>query len=332
MAPPPKRALLSVSNKQDIKIIARGLVELGYEIISTSGTARLLNEHGIPVTDVSSVTGYPELMNGLVKTLHPIIHAGILANNDIEVVVVNLYPAETAMDIGGHAMLRAAVKNRSHVLTLVDPDDYNEALFNLADFTGLDETFMSDMAVKALQHTMKHDASILEMISSPTSLRYGENPHQTASINHVFQTSHGKSLSYCNYLDVDAALTCVAQFSAPTVAVVKHCSPCGLASGVTLRTAMLGALLGDPLSSFGSVVACNVPLTKKATEELVNSSKFIEVVVAPEIRQDVREILTTRPHWKKNVRLIESPPPSQWSTTTTRSTGKKKFQGVFFEF
>jgi len=346
------RALFSVSDKTGLVDLARGLAELGWDLVSTGGTSRALREAGLAVSDVSDITGFPEMMDGRVKTLHPAVHGGLLARRDIpehmtalaehniapiDLVVVNLYPfretvarknvtAEDAIekiDIGGPSMLRSAAKNFESVWVLVDPADYPRVLASL--HAGDDDTDLRRLlAGKVFAHTAAYDAAIAAWFATQRedkfpqtivvsferaqSLRYGENPGQAAA----FYTERpgfglagltqrgGKELSFNNLLDLEGALLAVDPFSDQIAcAIVKHTTPCGLATGPTAVDAYKKALACDPVSAFGSVIAFTVPVDE-ATADIV-SSLFVECIVAPQFSDRAVEILGR----KKNLRVLE---------------------------
>ncbi len=354
-----RRALLSVSDKSGIVEFARALQQRDFELLSTGGTARVLREAGLPVTGVADVTSHPEMMEGRVKTLHPAIHAGLLARRDraddmdaleeqgyepIDLVAVNLYPfretvarggvpvgeAMEKVDIGGPTMIRAAAKNHRDVWVAVDPDDYSEilAILDAGDDGAEGESALRRrLAAKVFRHISDYDAAVatyLEAgeveaapfhVSAPAvqTLRYGENPDQTASFHRLgpvpvgvaaLEKLHGKDLSYNNILDLDGALLSLAPFAfspRPAVAIIKHTTPCGLAVGDDLAQAYARALATDPVSSFGSVIAMNRPVDEATAQSL--SKLFVECLVAPGYDDDALEILTR----KKNVRILVAP-------------------------
>lgn len=353
--PTTRRAILSVSDKSGIVDFARGLVERGFELYSTGGTKTALSDSGVPVRSVSELTGFPEILGGRVKTLHPAIHAGILARRadadhqaelakqqigPIDLVVNNLYPfantitqsglsleaALEEIDIGGVTLLRAAAKNFKDVLVVVDPQDYEAVLKALDNPVTTPADFRHKLAAKAFQHTASYDTVIAGYLRGPADhfpphltlnltkvqdLRYGENPHQIAAFyewkalpdQHFSNLTtarqlQGKELSYNNILDADAALTIVRDFSAPTVAIIKHMNPCGLASHSVLTTAYERALAGDPLSAYGGIVAVNQTVDSDLAQELVGN--FYEVVIAPDFTPSALEMLKR----KKSLRLL----------------------------
>lgn len=345
-----KRALISVSNKENIEAFAKGLVEQDYEIISTGGTLRTLHQAGIEATAVEEITGFPEILDGRVKTLHPLIHAGLLAKRDnadhqnqleelairpIDLVAVNLYPFKQTLervgvteaeiieniDIGGPSMLRAAAKNMANVAVVVDPNDYEDVLQAIKT-NALDETKRKQLAAKVFRYTANYDAMIADYFTNEPcpdvltktyekvqSLRYGENPHQTAAFyKDVHQTAgtlagakqlHGKELSYNNIQDANAALEIIADYDEPAAVAVKHMNPCGIGIGETIETAFAKAYDADPVSIFGGIVVCNRAIDAKVAEPL--SKIFLEIVIAPGFSEDALEMLTR----KKNIRLLE---------------------------
>ncbi|MCZ6709256.1 MAG: bifunctional phosphoribosylaminoimidazolecarboxamide formyltransferase/IMP cyclohydrolase [Gammaproteobacteria bacterium] len=346
------RALLSVSDKTGIVELAGGLADLGVQLLSTGGTYRAIADAGVAVTEVSAHTGFPEIMDGRVKTLHPKIHGGILARRDldqavmkdngidaIDLVVVNLYPFESTIaredcteelaveniDIGGPAMLRSAAKNHNDVLVVVDPADYGELLETLAGERVSDLALRRRLAVKAFRHTARYDALIAGYLGAdepfPASLtisfekietmRYGENPHQAAAFYRDSRTRpgtvanltqlQGKSLSYNNVSDTDAALQCVKVFNQPACVIVKHSNPCGVAEDDTIQAAYERAFATDPTSAFGSIVAFNRTLDETTLGGILER-QFVEVVVAPEITDAAINVAKQ----KKNVRLLRA--------------------------
>jgi phosphoribosylaminoimidazolecarboxamide formyltransferase/IMP cyclohydrolase len=327
-------ALLSVWDKRGLVEFASKLDKRGWELIASGGTARSLTEAGLPVTPVSRYTGEAEMFDGRVKTLHPAIHAGLLARNTpedqaalksrgwalIDMVVVNLYPFKVTtarpdvdeesaiemIDIGGVALLRAGAKNYTRVTVICDPEDYPRAL-NPDDPTG----FRLQMARKAFGHTADYDAAVqsyfhqllgepapLRLSAYPTiPLRYGENPHQEAVFYSLSpaggplggQQIQGKPLSYNNLLDMDAAWRAVQTFDQPAVVVVKHLSPCGIATAPTIAGAISPARESDPVSAFGSVIAANREIDDTFVHAL--EDLFIEGLIAPGFNSQARELL-----------------------------------------
>jgi phosphoribosylaminoimidazolecarboxamide formyltransferase/IMP cyclohydrolase len=360
---PVRRALLSVSDKTNLADFARALVrEFKIELISTGGTAKFLRDQGLPVTDVSQVTGFPEIMDGRVKTLHPKIHGGLLALRDnpahlaamrehaiqpIDLVCINLYPFEQTIatpgvsfdqaieniDIGGPSMVRSAAKNHRFVLVVTDPGRYDKVLGDLRKHNGAScAQHRLKQAQRAFAHTAAYDAKIAQYLSQQTEgeglpkelhlnlnkqqdLRYGENPHQKAalyvgskpaeaSVAYAKQL-HGKELSYINLLDADAALAAVKELQTPAACIVKHATPCGYATANDLPTAFRKAYEGDPLASFGGIVALNKTIDLPTAQAITGIDKLLEVIVAPSYAPDALELLRSR--WK-NVRLLEVGP------------------------
>jgi phosphoribosylaminoimidazolecarboxamide formyltransferase/IMP cyclohydrolase len=335
--------------------LAYGLHDLGWQLVASGGTAAALRKADLPVADVAQVTGSPEALGGRVKTLHPAIHAGILARdidsdrldlatNDWEMfdlVVVNLYPFQETIakpgvslddaveniDIGGVALIRAAAKNFARVAVLCDPGDYDRVLEQLHTGSTSPE-LRRELAVKAFQHTSDYDTAIhayllgaappqggpgpLELTLYPVqSLRYGENPHQS-SVLYTYRPDNGplggtllqgKELSYNNLLDLNAAWMAAHSYDSPAVAIVKHLSPCGIATAATVTEAFHAALASDPISAFGGVIATNVPFDGEAAAAL--GDLFVECIAAPEFDAAARETLAKR----KNCRLLEIPNP-----------------------
>lgn len=331
------KALLSVSNKTGIEKFAEGLIEQGYELYSTGGTFKALQEADIAVNQVSDLTDFNEIMDGRVKTLHPAVHGGILADRDneahmkdlhdnnietIDLVAVNLYPfketvrkadvtesdAVENIDIGGPTMLRAAAKNYKHVTTVVDPFDYDEVLERLKE-NALDEDFRKQLMIKVFRHTNDYDQAIVNFFAqSEKSLRYGENPHQSAKYvktsddkNTILNADvlHGKALSYNNLRDADSAFQLAKKFDLPAAVAVKHMNPCGVGTGDTLSDAFQNAFDADNQSIFGGIVALNKTVDAATAEKL--SKVFLEVIIAPHFSEEALNILTV----KKNIRLLQ---------------------------
>lgn len=346
-----KRALISVSDKTNLVELGEFLITHGVEIISTGGSAKTLRDAGVTVTDVSDVTGFPEIMHGRVKTLHPKIHGGILARRDdkthlaamqehditgIDLVVLNLYPFEKTIasnagekdcveniDIGGPAMLRAAAKNFDFVTVITDPSDYPalkaELMVNKGSIS-LDTRKI--FAAKAFGRTAQYDAMIAQWMTTQKEtfphrwnvggackqiLRYGENPHQKAAL---YVTGNprpgvanatqlqGKELSYNNINDTNAAFELVAEFDEPTVAIIKHANPCGVASAENIAIAYERALSCDSTSAFGGIIATNREIDAAAAQKMIEI--FTEVIIAPAIASDAQEIFAS----KKNLRVL----------------------------
>ena len=348
------RALISVSDKTGLIEFARALAKQGVDIISTGGTAMTLRAAGVAVRDVSEVTGFPEMMDGRVKTLHPMVHGGLLALRDddehlvamaahgiepIDLLVVNLYPFEATVakgadydtcieniDIGGPAMIRAAAKNHRFVNVVTDPQDYAALLDEMNAHDGATRlAFRQGLAQVAYARTAAYDAAVSSWMAGAIgvaeprrrafagtlaqSLRYGENPHQTAA----FYTDgsnrpgvatarqwQGKELSYNNINDTDAAFELVAEFGgdAPACAIIKHANPCGVATGASLADAYARAFDCDRTSAFGGIIAVNQPLDGPTAEKI--SEIFTEVVIAPGADDAARAVFAG----KKNLRLL----------------------------
>ena len=345
------RALLSVSDKTGLAEFAQGLSELGWEILSTGGTAKLLQEQGIAVTPVEHVTGFPEILSGRVKTLHPKIFGGLLAVrkdqthqqqlieqaiDTIDLVAVNFYPFIEAakkpnlndaelieeIDIGGPSLVRAAAKNFSDVIVLVDPNDYAPTLEHLKTQKTVDVETRRKLALKAFEKVAELDIAIHQTLArrfnlepehlftahrKVQTLRYGENPHQKAwlyvnaferGLSSCVKVLWGKELSYNNWLDVDAALGLLAELKSPAAVIVKHNNPCGVARGKTLQEAYERALAGDPISAFGGIVALNETVDEKLAERL--NEIFLEIIIVPSFTPVAQEILQK----KKDRRLL----------------------------
>jgi phosphoribosylaminoimidazolecarboxamide formyltransferase/IMP cyclohydrolase len=341
------RALISVSDKGGIAPFARRLSEMGIEIVSTGGTAALLRKESIPHLEIEKFTGFPEILSGRVKTLHPKVHGGLLFLRDspdhqhqvvenqiepIDLIVVNLYPFESSIarpdvtteaaieqiDIGGPSMLRSAAKNYRFVTVVTDPSDYAKVLEELEQHGG--ETTLAlreQFAIKAFLTTARYDQAIANFFRREQSgsgsftlslplemrLRYGENPHQSASLyghfQDYYQKLHGKELSYNNILDIDAAAGLIREFSEPTIAILKHTNPCGVGSDPDLREAWIKAFATDKQAPFGGIIICNRPLTESLARAI--SEIFSEVIIAPEFEPEARALLQK----KKNLRLMK---------------------------
>ncbi len=349
------RALLSVSDKTGLLDFAKELTGYGIELVSTGGTAKALKDAGLPVIDVAELTGFPEMMDGRVKTLHPKVHGGLLAiraNKEhaasmqehhikpIDLLVVNLYPFEATVakgagyddcveniDIGGPAMIRAAAKNHHDVAVVVEPTDYAKVLAELAGHAGMMSLELrKKLAAKAYARTAAYDAAISNWFAETLnddapdyrafggeliqSLRYGENPHQSAAFYRSpgkrfgvasARQLQGKELSYNNINDTDAAYECIAEFDSKRTAacvIVKHANPCGVAEGDSLVDAYVKALACDATSAFGGIVALNGTLDAEAAKAITEI--FTEVIIAPDATEDAIAIVAA----KKNLRLL----------------------------
>jgi phosphoribosylaminoimidazolecarboxamide formyltransferase/IMP cyclohydrolase len=347
---PIRRALISVSDKSGLVEFARALTAHGTEILSTGGSAKALRDAGIPATEVSDHTGFPEILDGRVKTLVPQIHGGILGRRDvpahlaqmeahdivpIDLVAVNLYPFEATVaagaafadcveniDIGGPALIRAAAKNHDFVTVLTAPEHYGMVLAELAAHGGTSLTTRRALAAAAYSRTASYDSAIATWFAGQNgvdfpenytiagalkqTLRYGENPHQSAAfyttgMRHGVATARqiqGKELSYNNFNDTDAAFECVAEFAEPTIVIVKHANPCGVASAKTVTAAWDAALACDPVSAFGGIVALNRALDEETAAKI--ATIFTEVIIAPAATEGAKAVLAA----KKNLRLL----------------------------
>ena len=351
---PIKRALISVSDKTGRIEAAKTLAEMGVELVSTGGTRAAIADAGLAVKDISELTGFPEMMDGRVKTLHPIVHGGLLSVRDapehakamaehgiggIDLVYVNLYPFEATVakggdfetcveniDIGGPAMIRSAAKNHGYVCVCTELADVQEVLDALKADGTTDLALRKRLAARAYARTAAYDAAISTWFAKSLgdeaprrrafagalvqTMRYGENPHQSASFYReenprigvaTARQLQGKALSYNNIADTDAAIELVAEFdpkAGAAVAIIKHANPCGVALGGDLKTAYERALQCDPVSAFGGIVAVNQRLTADAAREMIKI--FTEVVVAPEADEEAIALFAK----KKDLRLL----------------------------
>jgi phosphoribosylaminoimidazolecarboxamide formyltransferase / IMP cyclohydrolase len=374
-----RRALISVSDKTCLTGLARDLSARGVEILSTGGSATALRDAGLPVRDVADYTGFPEMMGGRLKTLHPKIHGGLLAIRGdeghetsmteygieaIDLVIVNLYPFEETVaqdkpfdvcveniDVGGPTMVRAACKNYAHVVTVTDPRQYPALLTELSDNDGATtEALRKSFAAAAFSRLAAYDAAVASRFAAELgedfperalfpatlkqTLRYGENPHQSAAFYGVPAGAagvrpgvatavqvQGKELSYNNISDTDAAFELVSEFpieNGPVCAIIKHANPCGVAAGVSPQDAYLRALSCDPTSAFGGIVALNTTIDKHIAVEITQI--FTEVVIAPDASAEALEVLAT----KKNIRVLltgRMPDPSETGMTFKSVSG-----------
>jgi len=359
------RALISVYDKTGLTELAQGLHEAGVKIVSTGSTAATIAALGIPVTEVKDVTGFPESLDGRVKTLHPKIHGGLLADvrkpehvaqladlgiEAFELVIVNLYPfAQTVasgasieecieqIDIGGPAMVRASAKNHANVAVVVDPLSYETVLAAVRK-DGFTKPQRVALATLAFQHVAQYDVAVSSWLASvvlPDSdpsqvgfpawfggvweraqtLRYGENPHQDAALyvakfgeSGIAQAEqlHGKEMSYNNFVDADAAYRAAYDQKAPTVAIIKHANPCGIASDKDIAQAYRKAHATDPVSAFGGVIASNQKVTKEMA--IAVSEVFTEVIVAPDFDSDALVVLCE----KANIRVLKAAAPNEY--------------------
>ena len=348
-------ALLSVYDKTGLVEFAEQLQKLGWSLLASGGTARVIQEAGLLVEEISDYTGSPEILSGRVKTLHPVIHGGILARDVpddhldletihaslIDLVVVNLYPflktisqpdvklaeAIEMIDIGGVALIRAAAKNHERVTVVTDPQDYVLIIRELQQQGVCSLDTRKAMAVKAFTNTARYDTSIADYLNNKlqtktdlqipaflsvfpsSSLRYGENPHQKARQFHFNKGEkplgadvlQGKELSYNNLLDLDAAWRAVVSFNDNTAVIVKHLSPCGIASAPQQPFAFQQALACDPISAFGGILALNRECEAATIEAL--GQHFLECIIAPGYAQEALALLQK----KKNLRVLQMP-------------------------
>lgn len=360
-SPPIRRALISVSDKLGLVDFAAGLRAKGVEIYSTGGTRAHLQKSGIEVLDIAEYTGFPELMGGRLKTLHPKIFGGILGRREIpedlasmadhgilpfDLVVVNLYPFQETVarpgvtreeaieqiDIGGPSLIRAAAKNHAHVTVATRPEQYSAILEEVETHGSTSVGLRRRLAAECFVATAAYDSAIADFFSADagqglfpqetnlhlihkSSLRYGENPHQRASLYRLSHSSsanlltarqlHGKELSYNNYLDLDSALSIARSFVRPAAVIIKHNNPCGAAWAHKLSFACRKAFAGDPVSAFGGVIGFNTTVDVDTAEILCEPGLFVEAIIAPDYETSALEMLTTRPKWRDNVRLMQ---------------------------
>ena len=348
-----KTALISVSDKSGLDKVVQSLIKHNIKIVSTGGTAKSIADMGVDVTDVSSLTNFPEMMDGRVKTLHPNVHGGLLSKRDdkkhvqsqkehdiedIDLIIVNLYPFEEAVksggneevcieniDIGGPAMLRSAAKNHQFVTVVTDTNDYDELINEINKNNGATTLKLrKKLAAKTFSSTAYYDSLISNWFYRNTAepikkfstsaelsstLRYGENPHQSASLyKSSMQQSgiphakllQGKELSYNNINDADAALQLIKEFDedTPSVAIIKHANPCGVASGESLCEAYMKALSCDKTSAFGGIIALNQTIDKATASEIIKI--FTEVIIAPDVSDEAKEVFKS----KNNLRVL----------------------------
>ena len=347
-----KRALVSVSDKTGLVPFVEGLVSLGWEIVATGGTQKLLEDSGVKTVGISEVTGFPEILDGRVKTLHPKVHGGLLARRDIpshmqtlseqgitpiDLVCVNLYPfrqtiakegvtmedAIENIDIGGPSMLRSSAKNWKDVTVVCDPADYETVLSELRASGSTSSSTRLKLSAKAYTHTAEYDICIARYMREQAglteklfleyelkqSLRYGENPHQSAKFYAgaekcsyalpFAEQIQGKELSYNNIQDANAALCVLRDFSEPFCVALKHMNPCGAATGATIEEAWQAAYEADKVSIYGGIVAVNRELTAEVAAGM--KPIFLEIVIAPSFSPEALEILS----FKKNLRVLK---------------------------
>jgi len=371
-----KTALISVSDKSGVVDFAAKLSGMGVKIISTGGTAKILSSGGLDVVSIDSVTGFPEMMDGRVKTLHPKIHGALLGLRDkkehaaamkdhniepIDLVCVNLYPFEQTIakpdcelaeaieniDIGGPSMLRSAAKNNKYVTVVTDPAQYDKIIEEMEHNGGaITEQTRTDFARIAFGLTASYDAAISKYLNAQagveypervsiavrkqTSLRYGENPHQTAAFYKISDSGEtsvssgtllegGIDISFNNLLDTNAAFELVKEFTEPAAVVVKHLNPCGCAVDDDICVAYQKAYEGDVISAFGGIIALNRKVNVELAQTIMESYSrfgkalgasgfFAEVIIAPEFEKDALEIIRTLKAWGSRVRLVETGP------------------------
>jgi phosphoribosylaminoimidazolecarboxamide formyltransferase/IMP cyclohydrolase len=366
------RALLSVTDKSGLVPFAQSLINLGYQLLSTGGTAKTLRDAGLQVTDVSEITQFPEMLDGRIKTLHPKIHGGLLGDvrktehrdamaiheiEAIDLLVVNLYAFENtvagphtfeeaieSIDIGGPAMIRAASKNHANVTVVVDPSDYDQVLANL-NSSEL-PTLRAKLAAKAFRHTAFYDSMIARYLTQSVEesalnaetltvgfrrvqgFRYGENPHQQASLYRdplaipgIAQATQlwGKELSYNNLLDGDGAWELAADLPVGGCAIIKHGNPCGAAVGESLGDSYRLARASDPISAFGGIAAFHGIVDAATAEAMTVKGNFLEVVIATRFTPEAVEIFKNRSGWGQDVRLLEAILPSNTPSLNIRS-------------
>ncbi len=374
------RALISVYDKAGLGELAAVLVAHGVRLVSTGSTAARIAEAGLKVTPIEELTGFPECLDGRVKTLHPRVHAGILADQRLQshreqlddlgieafdLVVSNLYPfTETVasgaspdecveqIDIGGPAMVRAAAKNHASVAVVTTPGQYADVLAAL-ESGGFTLAQRKRLAAEAFVHTATYDVQVASWMSSAVVdtvegsgfpawfgatwtradiLRYGENPHQRAALYvddvaarpQLAQAEqlHGKAMSYNNYVDGDAAWRTVSNFDGPTVAIIKHTNPCGIATGSDIAQAHRKAHACDPVSAFGGVIATNRAVSLAMAQQVADV--FTEVLIAPEFEPQAVEMLSA----KKNIRLLQTPAATPDGVETRTISGGLLMQTV----
>ncbi len=390
----PRRALISVSDKTGLAELAAGLNELGFEIVSTGGTRAFLQQQGAKVIDIAEYTGFPEIMDGRVKTLHPKVHGAILGRPDVphhaeaiaahgiipfELVVVNLYPFEATIakpgcttedaieniDIGGPSMVRSAAKNHEHVGIVTCPSQYPRVLTELKSGK-LSHEFKRELAAAAFACTARYDRAIADYMAGMVGklvaeevpegvtvdnekfprvlhldferrmpLRYGENPHQAAAFFvernadattlAAFEKLHGKELSYNNLLDLDSAMAIVREFEQPAAVVIKHNNPCGCAISDSLSSAFEKAYAGDPVSAFGGIFGLNRVVDAATAEQFCIPDRFVEAIIAPGFTDEAFQLLTTKPKWKNNVRLLRVP---GWPSSSSASAASLDYRRV----
>jgi phosphoribosylaminoimidazolecarboxamide formyltransferase/IMP cyclohydrolase len=394
-----KTALVSVSDKSGVVAFARQLKEMGVKIISTGGTAKALSDAGVSIVSIESVTGFPEMMNGRVKTLHPKIHGGLLGLRDksehtaamkehniepIDLVCVNLYPFEATIakadctleeaieniDIGGPSMIRSAAKNHKFVTVVTSPDQYDKVIEQMQNNNGaVSEGLRSDFARTAFGLTASYDAAITKYLNGrggveypekvsialkkEATLRYGENPHQSAAFYKLTPTGEmsvssatllegSTAISFNNLLDTNAAFELVKEFKEPAAVVVKHLNPCGCAVDDDIIEAYRKAYEGDVVSAFGSIIALNRKVDVELAQTIMESYSrfgkargaggfFAEVIIAPNFAPDAIEIIRTLKAWGSRVRLMETGPIDRAKIDTTEFDARCVVGGMLLQ-
>lgn len=365
------RALLSVTDKTGIVDFARALVGFGFELISTGGTAKALRDAGLTVADVSEVTGFPEMLDGRVKTLHPLVHGGLLGDvreashreqmaeagiQPIRLLCVNLYAFEKtvtgnptfeeaieSIDIGGPAMIRAAAKNHANVAVVVDPDDYELVVAELA--VGTLDTIHTKLAAKAFRHTAFYDSMVSRWLTEQAgedpfqetltvgyrriqAFRYGENPHQSGALfadplgaPGIAQAIQlwGKELSYNNINDSQGAWELVADLPPGSCAIIKHGNPCGAAHGRDQGESYRLARESDPISAFGGIAAFHGEIDVAAAEAMIEKGNFLEVVIGTGFTEEAFRMFQERSGWGRDVRLLAAPLPASRASLSIKS-------------
>jgi phosphoribosylaminoimidazolecarboxamide formyltransferase/IMP cyclohydrolase len=384
---PIRRALLSVYEKTGLIDLASALTAAGAELLASGGTRAALIDAGIKVTEIADYTGQPEILGGRVKTLHPKIHAGILARRDvpgdltalaqqafetIDLVVVNLYPFEATVaragatfaeaveniDVGGPTMLRAAAKNHEHVAVLSSADQYEALIASIKEHGGTTVELRRHLAARAFERCAQYDTAIaryMKRVSASSgetsdfpqslhlrfslvlSLRYGENPHQTAAFYREPETGgpnlatarllHGKELSYNNLLDLDSALRLVRSFASPAACIIKHNNPCGAAVAADLAAAFERAYEGDPVSAYGGIVALNRTVDLATAERMCQPRRFLEAILASGFDDQALDWLKTKPTWRNSVRLLDLAAAIGPSATTPDGFDVRRVEG-----
>lgn len=330
-----KNALITVYNKEKISEIAATLTKLNITIYSTGGTYEYLRQQSIPAIEIETLTGYPSIFGGRVKTLHPTVMGGILYRRDnekdmeqatfykippIDLIIVDLYPFEETLqktndpaeiiekiDIGGISLIRASAKNFNDVICVPSRDYYQDILDILEKDKGnTTKAQRQEFATKCFKVSSHYDTAIYNYFTGTTALRYGENPHQKANyygnLNEIFDKLNGKEISYNNLLDIDAAVSLMSDLGPCSFAIIKHNNACGVAQRNTLLEAWNAALAGDPVSAFGGVLICNESVDIATAEEI--NKLFFEILIAPDFQSEALEVLMS----KKNRIILKQKP------------------------